>query len=237
MNLLVTRPEPDAARTAAALRAQGHEVLLAPLTRIEPAAAAFGPGPWAAVLISSANAARAMEIHPRRQELIGLPALAVGDRSAVAARHAGFTDVASAAGTATELASLAAARYGASGRPLLYLAGADRTAELAAELAAAAVAVEICVVYQAVANPSLPPDVAQALRRGSIAGVLHLSRRAAQIYLDAAAAAGLGAQALAPKHFCLSGRIAEPLAAAGAPTIRVAAQPTEDSLLQLVDSA
>ena len=35
MRLLVTRPEPDNERTAAALRAQGHEVVLAPLLRIE----------------------------------------------------------------------------------------------------------------------------------------------------------------------------------------------------------
>ena len=31
MRLLVTRPEPDAARTAASLRARGHDVALAPL--------------------------------------------------------------------------------------------------------------------------------------------------------------------------------------------------------------
>ena len=35
MRLLVTRPEPDNERTAAALRALGHEVMLAPLLAIE----------------------------------------------------------------------------------------------------------------------------------------------------------------------------------------------------------
>ena len=38
MRLLVTRPEQDGERTAAALRARGHEALLAPLMRIEAAA-------------------------------------------------------------------------------------------------------------------------------------------------------------------------------------------------------
>ena len=42
MRLLVTRPEPDAARTAEALRARGHEVLVAPLLRVETIAADFG---------------------------------------------------------------------------------------------------------------------------------------------------------------------------------------------------
>ena len=49
MRLLVTRPEPDNERTAAALRAQGHEVLLAPLLHIEAVADAdLGAPPWAA---------------------------------------------------------------------------------------------------------------------------------------------------------------------------------------------
>ena len=36
MRLLVTRPEADAERTATALRACGHTVVVAPLLRIEP---------------------------------------------------------------------------------------------------------------------------------------------------------------------------------------------------------
>ena len=76
MRLLVTRPEPDNERTAAALRAQGHEVLLAPLLRIEPIADAdLGAPPWAAILLTSANGARAIAAHPRRGELIALPVL------------------------------------------------------------------------------------------------------------------------------------------------------------------
>lgn len=232
----MTRPEPDAERTAAALRRCGHAVLLAPLIRTEPLAAEFGPGPWAAVLISSANAARALEIHPRRQEVIRLPAIATGRRSAEAARRAGFAEVISADGTVNDLVALAAARYGGKGRPLLYLAGADRATDLVGALAAA-VPVEMRVVYQAVAQTNLPSEVATVLRQGTLDGVLHFSRRSAALYLKAAASAGLGAAALAPIHFCLSARIAEPVVAAGAQTIRVAPRPTEESLLQLVDSA
>jgi len=236
LKLLVTRPEPDGERSAAALRARGHDVLLAPLSRIVPAAADFGPGPFAALLISSANAVRALEIHPRRQELIGVPAIAVGDRSAHAARRAGFAEVISADGTVADLVALVSARYGGSGQRLLYLAGAARATELAAALAGVAGPVEMCVIYQAVANLALPPEVAAALAGGTLAGVLHFSRRSAAFYLDATAQAGLGDAALKPMHFCLSARIAAPLAAAGAPAVRIAARPTEESLVQLVDS-
>ena len=232
----MTRPEPDGSRTAAALRERGHDVLWAPLTRIELLSPALGPGPWTAVLITSANAAAALENHPRRQELTALPLLAVGAESAEAARRVGFGDVTSADGTAKDLIGLAAARYSGSNRPLLYLAGADRATDLAAELAAASVPVEMHVVYQAVAQPCLPHDVATALRSGALDGVLHFSRRSAAIYLDAAAAAGLSDAALAPTHFCLSARIAEPLLAAGAKSMRIAERPTQTSLLQLIES-
>ena len=49
MRLLITRPEPDNERTAAVLRAQGHDVLLAPLLHIESVAnSELGTPPWAA---------------------------------------------------------------------------------------------------------------------------------------------------------------------------------------------
>src|SRR5262249_61439308 len=83
MRLLVTRPEPDGARTAAALRARGHDVMLAPLLSIEPEVEAdLGSGPWDGVLITSASAARAIAAHPRIGELVDLPLFAVGRRSA-----------------------------------------------------------------------------------------------------------------------------------------------------------
>ena len=44
MRLLVTRPEPENARTANVLRAHGHHVTIAPMLRIEIIAGAdFGP--------------------------------------------------------------------------------------------------------------------------------------------------------------------------------------------------
>ena len=68
--------------------------MLAPLLRIEAVPDAdLGAPPWAAILITSANGARALAGHPRRGELLALPVLAVGRSSADAARAAGFADV------------------------------------------------------------------------------------------------------------------------------------------------
>ena len=236
MRLLVTRPEPDNERTAAALRAQGHEVTLAPMLRVEPVIDAdFGTGPWAAVLITSANGARAIALHRRRGELAALPVLAVGQGSAIAARAVGFSDVTSADGDGGDLARLAAARFAGAASPLLYLAGEERARDLGGEFAASGLKVATVVVYRTEKAVAFPADVRAAFFAGAVDGVLHFSRRSVESYLDCARE--VAGSALLPIHYCLSGRAAEPLHAAGASRVRVAARPDEAGMLALVASS
>jgi uroporphyrinogen-III synthase len=243
MRLLVTRPEPDGARTAAALRARGHDVMLAPLLSIEPEVEAdLGPGPWDGVLITSANAVRAIAAHPRKSELLGLPLYAVGRRSAEAARAAGFAEVVSADGDAGALARLVAARDRTPQGPphvrlpLLYLAGEDRAADLGGALAAQGIATQTVVIYRAVIATALPPDVKDALAAGAIDGVLHYSRRSADAFVALALAAVIDIKKLTTKHYCVSAQVAAPLREAGAATF-AAATPDEAALLALIDAA
>jgi uroporphyrinogen-III synthase len=236
VRLLLTRPEPDAQRTAAALRAQGHNVIIAPLLRIAPMAdAQIGAGPWAAILITSTNAASAVVAHARAAELRALEVFAVGRRSADTMAAAGFADVISADGNVSDLARLVAARMQPAA-PLLYLAGEDRSGDLAGDLRTRGFAVETAIIYRAVAASNLPPEAADALA-GCIDGVLHFSRRSAEVFVEAARAAGVLESALQAVHFCLSAPIAEPLARAGAAHIRVAERPNEAVLLALIDAA
>ena len=229
MRLLLTRPEPDNERTAKALRALGHDVLLAPLLHIESIADAdLGAAPWAAILLTSANGARAAAVHPRRGELMKLPVLAVGRSSAEAARAAGFADVSSADGDARDLAKLARERFAGSKAPLLYLAGEDRSGELAAT----GVEVRTVVAYRAAKAKHLSADARDALERGTVDGVLHFSKRSVESYLECSS--DIGAAAFTPAHYCLSERAAEPLRRAGAARVFVAAHPDEASLLALV---
>jgi uroporphyrinogen-III synthase len=236
VRFLLTRPEPDAQRTATALRAQGHDVITAPLLRIEPAAdAQIGTGPWAAVLITSANAAHALSAHAAVTQLRALPVFAVGRRSADAMGVAGFADVTSADGNVSDLARLVAARMQPAAA-LLYLTGEDRAGDLAGDLRARGFAVETAVIYRAIAATGLPPAAADALASG-IDGVLHFSRRSAEAYVDAAQATGVLANALKPVHFCLSAQVAEPLVQAGAADIRIAERPNEAVLIALIATA
>ena len=234
MRLLVTRPEPDGARTGAALRARGHDVRLAPLLRMEVIDCEIADTDYGAVVLTSANAARAIAGHPRRSALTALPAFAVGRHTAEAARATGFRDVRSADGDKADLVALIRAQS-RGGTPLLYLAGEDRAGEL--DLSACGVPVETAVIYRAVKVEHFPPAVAAALANGEVDGVLHFSRRSAQAYLACSGHAGLLNRALLPVHFCLSSQMAEPLAAAGAAAIRIAVRPDEAAMLELVGGA
>jgi uroporphyrinogen-III synthase len=202
------------------------------MLRIEIIADAdLGPKPTA-ILLTSANGARALAAHPRLPEFLPLPVLAVGQTSADAARGAGFADVTSADGDADDLAHLAITRFSGSKTPLLHVAGFDRSGELAGTLSAQNIPVRIAVAYRAAAATGFPAEIRGALTHGDVAGVLHFSRRSAETYL--ACARDLISEALAPDHYCLSARAAEPLQHAGATDIHVAARPDEAHLLALI---
>jgi uroporphyrinogen-III synthase len=230
VRLLVTRPEADGARTAALLRARGHDVVLAPLLRIVSVDFELPDKAWSAVVMTSANAARGVARHPRRDALTALDAFVVGRHTAEAARAAGFRTVHSAEGDKDDLADLLRACLGEHSAPLLYLAGQDR----AGDLAVGGMPIATVVAYRAVMAQRFAPAVAAALGQGALDGVLHFSARTAQAYLDCAAHERLLERALAPVHFCLSQQVAQPLSAAGAAAIRIAPKPDEAAMVELV---
>jgi uroporphyrinogen-III synthase len=187
VRLLVTRPEPDGIRTAAALRACGHDVAVAALLRVETVGDAdLGNGPWSALVLTSANALAPIGAHPRRAELLDLPVLAVGRRTAATARAAGFADVTAAGGNVHELVTHIRRSSAGRGAPLLYLAGHDRSHDLAGALASDGIAVRTVVVYRAVKAETFAPAIAALLAGGRLDGVLHFSRRTAEAYVQCA---------------------------------------------------
>jgi len=236
MRLLLIRPDPDAQRTASVLRARGHDVMVSPLLSIETIANAdLGTGPYAAVLMTSANAARAIATHPQLRDLVALAVFAVGNRTAEAARNAGFAKVRSAQGDAADLVMLVRKELPGGDVPVLYLAGEDRARDIAAALAGVGPPVRIAVVYRAEMARRFPAAVQSALAAQTLDGVLHFSRRSAEAYVRCAHAAQGLDQALRPVHFCLSAEVAAPLGEGGAQKIRVAHRPDEAAMLDLVD--
>lgn len=231
MRIAVTRPEPNNERSAKTLRAQGHDVLLAPLMRVEPVAADLA-GAWSAVVVTSANAPVALTADASRA-LLTLPLFAVGARSTEAARTAGFTQVISADGDVHELVRLVAERHRGDG-PLLYLAGEHRAADLVGALARRGITTAMRIVYRTVTTP-FPQALIEALRDKALDAVLHYSKRSAKNFIAGARAAGVEAEAFATNHVCLSEQVAGPLRQAGAARIVVAKHPDETSLIELLE--
>lgn len=168
--VLILRPEPGASATMERARARGLDAIKIPLFEIEAVEwQAPEAGGFDGLLLTSANAVRFAG--EQLQSLRGLPAYAVGDATAEAAREAGF-DIASAGDSGVErlLGSIDAELK------LLHLAGEDRTARDARQ------EIEVVTVYRS--KPRDDVDVSAAT--GSVA-LIHsprAGRRFAELIAD-----------------------------------------------------
>jgi uroporphyrinogen-III synthase len=233
MRVLVTRPRPDGERTAAILRTRGHDVLLTPSMQVRPVPAVLA-GNWSAVIVSSSNALRVLPAD-QLAPLLRLPLYAIGERSAETARAAGFREVRWSHGDANALVHLVAERYANEIAPHLYLAGEHRAADIEGALGQKGIRVATVVVYRNMTT-GFPPELIDAMERGMIDAALHFSRRSAENFVAGAESAGLVAQALTPRHLCLSEQVAEPLRVAGARNVAAARRPDETALLELLQT-
>lgn len=215
--LLILRPEPGAAATAARATARGFEVAVAPLFDIvavawtPPEASAFD-----AVMLTSANAVR--HAGPALTAYSRLPLYAVGAATAVAARAAGFADV--AAGDRDASALLARIAADGAGR-LLHLAGREHLATDHPDLT-----IVRRVVYAAEAVRSLPALAGTALSEGAIA-LLH-SPRAAAMFRRLVDQAGYDPAAI--RIAAISDTTGE-VAGTGWASVVTAEMPNDDALL------
>jgi uroporphyrinogen-III synthase len=233
MRILVTRPEPDAARTAVKLRAAGHEVAVDSLLTIE--AIAFEPprGEYAALAVTSANAFRAVATNSSIEKLKSLPLFALGMHTANAARLAGFVSIEVAGGDAGALGESLARKLPANSR-VLYLAGEDRARDLAALTASANIAVETLVVYRAKAAERLREATVEKLRARGFDVALHFSPRSAETLIALARKAGCESALRSLRHLCLSDAVGLVLSEAGMKA-EIAPRPEEEALLSLLD--
>jgi uroporphyrinogen-III synthase len=242
MAVLVTRPHPDGETTAAALRARGFEVLEAPMLRFEPVAFRGDmDGRYGAVILTSANALRGIEPRLKSHRLLELPLFAVGEQTAAAARRAGFTQVISAKGDATDLRDLVLASVKAKqlkgASTLLYLAGAEMARDLAGELGGHGLRVMTHATYKMSPVTNLPHEVCEAFAANQIEAVLHYSQRSARAFVEAARAAGVEISALAVPQCCMSAAVASVVREAGAARVMVAESPDENALFRALDRA
>jgi uroporphyrinogen-III synthase len=234
VRFIVTRPEEEARAVAARLEAAGREVVLAPLLAIAGRAAVIPQHDYQAVLVTSANGARALARHPDRQRLEGVAVHAVGPASAAAMREAGWRRVGQAGGDVKALIEQVRRDLDPASGPLLYVSGDTVAGDLEGTLRAAGFAVERVVLYAAEPATALPEAAARALVEQRTDGVLLYSPRTAAVWVGLVAAAGLGAAAARLRHLCLSQAVAARVGAAfpEAP-VAVAERPDEEAMVAL----
>jgi len=232
MRVLVTRAIEDAGETAAELVALGHEPLIAPLLDVR-----YVGGPpldlsaVQAVLATSRNGVRALATRTARRDL---PILVVGRQTAAVARAQGFTSVKHADGDAAALAKAVPDWASPSGGPLLYVAGAERSSDLADNLIEKGYSVRTLVLYDAVEITALPLGVRSAFEHGLLDAVLVFSARSARILADRLKEEGLAHACRHVDACAISPAAAEPLKTLPFRSIRWAPRPRRESLLALL---
>ena len=166
--VLVIRPEPGAASTAASLRAAGHRAITAPIFTSVAVDWAIPDGVFDAVMLTSEAAPRLAG--PGAGRFVHLPTYCIGSATFAAASAAGFTNVRPGpAGVAALVNMIIAEGH----QHILHLAARDRT-PVPPEVAT----MTTCTVYAAEAG-DLSDEALSALNAGEIDWVLLFSKRSA----------------------------------------------------------
>jgi uroporphyrinogen-III synthase len=182
--------------------------------------------------LTSANALRALTARGQLERYRELKVYAVGDRTAEAARTAGFASVVSAGGDLGDLADLLA--HSRLTGPVLYPAAKHQSGDLAKSLAPFGVMVVTARVYEMIETAELPDELLAALAGGEIGAALFYSRRTAETFVRKAADFHL------PKSvktrlgmLCLSEHVAAPLIEARFVRVGLADHPSEEAMMTL----
>jgi uroporphyrinogen-III synthase len=217
----ITRALPGAAQTAEKVRALGAVALVAPLLEVRVLnVPSVNLQDAVALAFTSANGVRAFVTQSNERRV---PVFAVGDSTAAAARAAGFSDVASAAGDVAALARLIAKKPLPEG-VVVHIGAQEPAGDLTGALAAAGIAARRVETYKTAALQLSEADLAE-VRRATV--ILVHSPRAAAVLRDNYLAA------VNPRatFLCLSAAVAAPLNGLAGPTLLVAPSPREADLI------
>ena len=236
--LLLTRPRPDSLALAEELVRHGVDALIEPMMTIHiDEDARLDLSGAQAILLTSANGARALAAACSDRTARGLPLLAVGCATAHAARVAGFCSVTAANGDVDALAALTVARLHPDGGRLVHVAGRVSTGDLAERLRAVGFQAERVPLYEAIAASAFSAPARQALEARTLAGVALFSPRTARLFAKLAGESGLDSTARTLTAFCLSQAVAEAAASLPWKRVSVVAAPQQDALVACVVSA
>jgi uroporphyrinogen-III synthase len=233
--VLVTRPEPGASQTAERLRIAGFSPLVLPLSETRALPVVSVPESFDVVAVTSANAIR----HTSRallDRLAGSRCYAVGQKTEAIVGQAGFTDIVTGPGDAEALADaiISAEKRGAA---ILYLCGRVRLPAFEERLRSAGIGVHPVETYDTAGISHESSSIRRLLDERPVDAVLLYSARAAEAFASIVSRPELAFLFKAAGLFCLSSRVASAFGGYDTIEIHIAAEPNEEALLQLLETA
>lgn len=230
--VLVTRPQPDAALTAAKLEAAGYQPVCLPVSETVATGISLPKGDFDAVAVTSANALR--HIEPNLLKLYRhLQVYAVGEKTASVAKECGFEAIYAGDGWGLHLGRHVAAAMPA-GCHVLYLTGKIRRPDFEAQLSAADIQLTVAETYDTRPVAYSDAELSRISDAGHSDVILLYSAVAAKQFV-ALNEQAQGAFIRSAKYiFCLSQRIAAELPADCSARVQISETPDEDALLHLL---
>lgn len=226
--VLVTRAEPGAARTCAALSGRGFEPInaaTAVLTAhnvtldLEGVSLIAVTSPFGATCLANATSDRST------------PVIAVGDVTAACLSDTGFEHVSSAGGDARDLAAMITQQTPQG--EVLHVRGLDQTGDLSADLRARGLSARSEILYAAEPVDALGDTVWRALETGACV-LVHSAKGAERFWTLAQTASQIKTLRTAP-IIAISQAAAEPLRRHGVSRLSIAARPDESALFDALE--
>ena len=238
MRLWVTRPATDAEVLQADLLVQGHEVVIEPLLSVDLRdSGIFNIADIQALIVTSRNGLRAIVSLPQANSLMELPLFTVGAGTATTARAYGFQKVFEGPSSAEKLLAVIQANTLSDRGGLLYFTAETKAVDLGYHLRQSGYHVREYVVYVTRPINYLSSTLISQIVVGTIQGVILLSPRTAQIYVDLIEKYQLALYAQRMVHFCLSQAVSNKLLALRPREILISERPNIYDLLRLTEIA
>lgn len=228
--ILLTRPEPAATETEAALAMRGYDVVSAPalvMAARSPRAIA-NLTPETLLVVTSPQAARALAYWP---ELKRQQALAVGTATGKALKKSGFKNVDDVDG---DVNSIVAALSGGMARDIIIACAPTTAQTLARKLNALGHHARRVTVYDIAPAGELSAEAIRALRGKKISHVLFYSARTVETFLSLAKDANIMENLAQVTACCLSAKVARAVKKGKFAKILVAARPNGEALQHLL---
>lgn len=228
--ILITRPLEDYAETAAMVSASGFDPVSCPMLRVEPVTHVDPEaGRYQALVFTSPRGVTHLDAVPGLKEL---PVYTVGDRTAEAARQAGYVKVTSAGADLNALEALLFLENLSPDKPLLHVCGED----VVRPIAVPGRRFESLVVYRAVQADDLPAPALAVIQDRAPYGVLFYSARTAEAFVKAVKQQGLQPQFMTTRALCLADTMVESLRGLPWRSILVAQRPDRSGMQALLDA-